>query len=809
MSYGNLDDRERPTIEGKARKGKGPMDAGEFESLIKGVITESKQWTDNELSVQRALATDYYLGMPFGNEEEGRSQVVLTEVRDAVLGVLPSLIRVLLGADYPVEFVPRRANAVEQAAQATDYVRYVFLEDNPGFLNTISVLKDGLVRKIGIFKWGWDESISTKAYRMEGVTGDELRALAADDSIKFTSITPCKPYAEDEPIGADSGEYPVQTLPQPEAPAAAAPGVQPPPAPAPSPAPQPGAPPVAPPAPEPLYDVELTKTDDEGRARIWTLPPEEFIWNREARGLETTLFVGHRTQKTRGELIAMGVSEKDLDAHAAASEGSSDIALNANPEQIARMNASGVTNTLGSGTSTDPEMGEANDKILYVEGYFEIDFDGDGIPELRKVCTIGQTFYPVYNKPCSERPFSIFVADPEPHTLLGQSWADRLMDIQKISSSLLRSSLDSLAASIYPRMTYEEGYASVSDMMNTAIGAPIRIRKPGAVQSFAHPYVGDKAMPLLDAMKDIIERRTGRNKGVAGLDASALQSTDKEGVQAAISGSQEQAEMLARLFAEGAMKPMFKGLLRLLIENQPKARVVRLRGKWVDVDPRSWDADMDVQVNVALGAGFTEKKIATLISIYGEQKEILQTYGPTNPICTVAMARNTLAKISELQGIRDVDSYFLPVAPNWQPPPPQAPPPSPEQIMAETNLKIETMKAERSLTEKKDELGLKEKQIDNEFQFKIRELATNAELKKYAIDAQFHSTMTQSQMDDNINREVAEAELTIKGHDQLHDQAVERATAAHGMAMNERAADTADAAQQASAAAPTDSEGGE
>lgn len=772
MSYNNVDEAEKPYIESASRKGEGPMDDGEFESLIKGVITESKQWTDNELSLQRALATEYYLGLPFGNEEEGRSQVVLTEVRDAVLGVLPSLIRVLLGADYPLEFVPRRADAVDTAAQATDYVRYVFLEDNPGFLNTVSVIKDGLVRKIGIFKWGWDKSVATRAYRMEGVTGAELRALAADDDIKFTKITKRAP--EDT-----ASEMPVQTMEQPEANA--------------------NAPAVAAPKDEGLYDVELTETKDEGRARIWALPPEEFIWNREARDLESALFVGHRTQLTRGELIALGVSEKDIEEHCGVSSGGNDISLQANPEQLARLNASGTTNSLGQGTSSDPEMGDANDKILYVEGYFKIDFDGDGIPELRKVCTIGNAFHPWYNKPTSERPFSIFIADPEPHTLLGQSWADRLMDVQKISSSLLRGTLDSLSASIFPRMTYEEGYASVSDMMNTAIGAVIRIRKPGAVQSFAHPFVGKEALPFLDLMKDIVERRTGRNKGVAGLEADALQSTGQEAAQAVISGSQEQAEMLARLFAEGAMKPLFKGILRMLVEHQPRKRIVRLRGKWVEVDPRSWDADMDVQVNVALGSGFTEKKIQTLLSTYAEQKDILTTYGPNNPICTVAMARNTLAKILDLQGIKDTETYFKPVDPNWQPPAPPAPPPSPEQLMAEANIKIETMKAERSLTEKKDELALKEKHMDYEFQFKLRELATNAELKKYETDAHYHSTMTQQAFDQNIASEVAEAELTIKGHDQLHDQHLERTQAAHGMMMDERAADAADKA----AAQPT------
>src|SRR5690349_19149922 len=106
------------------------MDPEELEAVVQGAISDCVQWTDTQLSLERAKATEYYLGKPFGNEEEGRSQVVLTEVRDAVDGMLPSLMRIAHPpGEHSVEFLPTRPDNVEEAAQKTDYVRYVFEQD--------------------------------------------------------------------------------------------------------------------------------------------------------------------------------------------------------------------------------------------------------------------------------------------------------------------------------------------------------------------------------------------------------------------------------------------------------------------------------------------------------------------------------------------------------------------------------------------------------------------------------------------------------------------------------------------------------
>lgn len=708
----NDSDAPKPEIPG-SRKGEGRMSDSELQSVVAALISDAQELQDGELSPQREKATDYYLARPFGNEEQGRSQFVLSEVRDTVHGTLPDLLRVFFGPERAVEFVPSTAQGVEAAKQATEYVQYVFANDNAGFMRSYDVLVDGLVRKIGVFKWSYEDGRVT-AHEEEGVSHDRLFALASRQDVQLTKVTPCDVDADDKDAAAQQG---------------------------------------------PCFDVEYT-VKQLGRARVDSVPPEEFIFARNTRDLYEALFVGHRTEKRRGDLLALGISAKDLDEH-----GGRDATLDSNIEVVSRqMNQT-------QGIQRDPAAGEANDEILYVEGYYLIDVDGDGERELRRICTIGPNHYVVSNIAADEVPFSIFTPYPEPHTLVGQSQADLVMDLQLSKSMLARTMFDSFALSVFPRTAFIEGQASVEDILNTEIGAPIRMRRDNAVVPFSHPFTGEKAMPILQYLDDVSENRTGLDKGSMGLDADALQSSTKQAVNAAVTASQAQKEMLARLFAEQALKPLFKGLYRILVKNATQERIVRLRGSYVPVNPAQWDANMDVVVNVALGTSLVEQRIAALQMIAQEQTGLLQMLGPTNPLCTVAQLRETYARIVELSGIKDVASFFKEVDPNWQPPAPPAPPPSPEQINAQAQLQIEQMRVQKDLQIKQAELELKKQQQQWQQDFEERKVAADFTLRRYQIDAQFHAQFTEMNLAQDAEQEKAALEGTLSIQSQMHDQA--------------------------------------
>lgn len=730
------------------RKDAGKMADEELHRLVDGLINSAAQYIREEITPLRALATKYYKGEPFGNEEKGRSQYVSTDVRDGVLATLPPMLRIIFGPERVVEFRPNGPEDVAGAEQATDYVNYVFGEDNNGFLETLGVLKDGLTRKAGFYKWVWDEYTAVKSYHLENLTREQILALAQDEEITITDMT-------------SKGEIPGE----------------------PGPDGQPG-------APEPIFDVELTRKEKDGKACVYAIPPDEMIWNREARSLDDAIIVAHDTAKSQGEIIAMGVDRKIVEDHGGPIEATpSEEELARNPALVLRDN---------------DEAGEANTKTRFVEAYILLDYDGDGIAELRKIVAIGPELYVVENEPVDERPFAMFCPDPEPHTVLGQSLADRLMDIQKLKSSLFRSTLDSAASALFPRTVYKHGEANLSDILNTAIGAPIRTTGDpnNTVREYGHTFMGKELFPVLQFCDDVIERRTGQNKGAQGLDASALQSSTKTAVAAAVTASQAQQDMLVRIFAEQTLKPLFRGLLKLLVKHQPRSRMIRLRNQWTQVDPRPWNANMDVQVNVMLGAGMVDEKIDTLLMISQKQEQIFATLGPQNPIVTLKQYRDTLAEIAELRGRKDTEKYFQRITDEQlQQMAEQAanapPPPDPkvqieqmklqaqqqnqqaqmqleiqkvqaeqqleqlkaqrqleiEQIRADREHQLESMRAEREHSLESERLSMQRDQIMLE-QDRLRDKeAAEIALKRLEIEAKYQAQVNEAQLNAEIERE--------------------------------------------------------
>lgn len=723
----------------------GPLDDLDVQRIVHAALVDAVLYTDEQLSPDRAKKTDYYFARPFGNEEDGRSQIVSSDVRDSVLSVLPSILRVIFGPERAVEFVPTRADYVEQAKQETDYVQYIFEEEQDGFLKTHSVLKDGLIRGLGIFKWWWEPEVA-RVYTMEGLTQDQMTMLQMRPGVEVMKATPREMPRR---WGITKVKQAIGMVPPDEQ----------------------------------TFDVEVKEIDEDGHPVIEAVPPEEYVFSRQARSQTNALCIGHRTEKTRSELIEMGISIEDIEEWG---EFSGDL-LFANPEEIARRDGM---------TARDPRAGKANDKILYCEAYVPLDVDGDGIAELRRCCTVGPSYHVVYHEPVPSIPMSVFCPDPEPHVIVGQSWSDRTMDIQYMKSSMWRASNDSAALTIFPRQWAVEGRASIADLSNTEIGSIVRMDQPGMAGQFPTEFIGGEMLPLIQYADSVVERRTGRNTGVAGLDADALQSTTAGAVEAVVQGAQDQVELLVRVFCEQALKPMFEGVRELFIQHQPRKKTIALRGKWVDVDPKLWDAKATARVNVALGNTMTTGRQQALAMILGKQEQILQMLGLGQPIVTPQQYANTLRALVATFGIKDVDSYFGQVPQGWQPPP-QPQPPSEQQTL----LQIEQMKTQKDLQIKQAELQLKQQQQAIDADLANKKIAVDAELRRYAIAAQFKVNMTEQQLE----QASTEMEHFLEAHGQGHEQALAERQQEHEEQMAEQQAQ----AQQQQAQAQNQSEGGQ
>lgn len=683
-----------------------PMDDAELQAIITQDLVDAVSYVDSDLSPTRAKGTEYYRGDLFGNEVDGNSKVVAMEVRDTVSAMLPSLMRVFFSTENVVEFVPRGPEDVKAAQQATDYVNYIFQNDNNGFLTSYAIFKDALVRKCGIAKFWWEDEEKVSIDQYTGLDDQTLEMLMQepDAEVKIVVSYPDPNVDEMQLTTVD---------------------------------PMTGAP-VAMPAPM-LHDVQIKRITKDGRIRIMAVPPEELILSRRARSFDDGNIIAHRQMATVAELIAMGYDQDEIE------ENLSSTDLDSNDEYLARQP---LSTTFGTDDAANPMMR----RVLYVEAYARVDYDGDGIAELRKVCCMGSGYKVVRNLPASYIPFADFPCDPEPHTspLEAMSIFDITRDLQEIKSEILRNTLDSLAQSIHPRTAVVEGQVNIDDVLNNETGAIIRMRAPGMVQPLATPFVGQAAFPMMEYMDQIKEDRTGMSKAAMGLNADALQSSTKAAVNATISASQGRIELTARLMAEG-MKKLFKGILFLVTTHQDKARMVRMRNEWVQMDPRHWDASMDASINIGLGMGDINERRQALMMILAKQEQILQQLGPTNPLVTPQQFSNTLRKVVELSGFKDASSYFQDIPADYVPPASPAPKPTPEEVLAQ--VQAESIRAD--IQKKAAELELQRQQMIMEDDLKRDQMAQDLYLKKYEIELKYNSQISTAEIDaaQNIDRE--------------------------------------------------------
>jgi len=260
----------------------------------------------------------------------------------------------------------------------------------------------------------------------------------------------------------------------------------------------------------------------------------------------------------------------------------------------------------------------------------------------------------------------------------------------------MRDTLDSLGHAIFPRMGIVEGQVNIDDVLNTDIGQPIRMRAPGMVQPFAVPFVGKEAFPVLGYLDEAKENRTGVSKASAGLNADALQSSTKAAVSATMSGAQGRIELICRHFAEGGMKQLFKLVNNLIVKHQDQQDIFRLNNEFVPVDPRYWDNDKDIIVNVAISKSSDEEKVAILQALSQKQEQILSQLGPNNPLVSLQQYSNTISKIVEMAGFKDVNNYINTEVPPM-PPQPEQEKPDPAALLAQAEAQKAQVQAQKAI----------------------------------------------------------------------------------------------------------------
>ena len=621
------------------------IDDNNIETLTGVLKSEMDDASDfiHMVGADRAESTEYYLGDAPEGTSSLQSEFISTDVRESILFMLPSIMRTFFGTKKVVEFVPKGPEDIQLAEQQTDYINYIIQQKNNGFQVLYDAFKDALVRKTGFVKVFWDDSVQATTHEYTGLDPQSYQALIIDKDVEIVeeSVT-MESMTMMDPV---SGEEITQEIPA-------------------------------------SYDLTIRRLKEKNQVCIEAIPPEEVLLSRHARDLESSSYVAHRMIKSVSDLVAMGYDQDEVEQHAGYGGSAVD------PEAYEEIEARNPFDNM-----VYPNRADSGGKdVLYVEHYLFYDYDGDGIDERVRVCTIGNGIHVVNVEPWDELPICMFCPDPEPHTAIGSCPADYLKPIQAAKSQIMRDTLDSLGHSIFPRMGIVEGQVNIDDVLNTDIGQPIRMRAPGMVQPFAVPFVGKEAFPVLGYLDEAKENRTGVSKASAGLNADALQSSTSQAVSATMSGAQGRVELICRHFAEGGLKDMFKTVNNLVIKHQNAQDVYRLNNKFVPVDPRYWDNDKDIVVNVAISKSSDQEKFSVLQNVAQKQEQIMQLLGPQNPLVSLQQYANTLTKMIEMAGFKDSSSFINTEVPPMPPQQPEEQKPDAAEMLAQA----EAMKAQVS-----------------------------------------------------------------------------------------------------------------
>jgi len=618
---------------------------------------------DSALSNDRAEAIEYYLGEPFGNEEEGRSQVVSYDVQDTIEAALPQLLKVFVAGDKVVQFDPKGPEDQEAADQETDYINHLVMEKNEGFKIFYVWFKDALLSKNGYVKVYAEEEEEEEEYEYKGLTDAQLQMLAADENTEVLEHTA---YA-DPSVNMDAiyqqammnGVDPA-TIVQPM-----------------------------------LHDVKLKVTEKNTEIVIENVAPENMMVSVEVTGpnLQDARFVQHREVMELADIAE--TFDKPLDYIKSIM---SDLRDTFEEESNAR-------------DIYDEEYDRAieSQEALVKDTYIKLD------GERYRVVVLGNTI--LYKEKCEYVPFACITPMIMPHRHIGRSYADLTMDIQLIKSTLIRGQLDNMYLANNGRYAISDR-VNLDDMLTSRPGGIVRVEgDPGSgIMPLSHPPLPASSFGMVEYMDSMKEKRTGVTAYNQGLDSNSLNKT-ATGVAQIMNASQQRIELVARTFAETGVKELFKLVHQLVRTTLTKPDIIRLRNKWVEVDPREWKARKDLSISVGLGAGNKDQQLIHLNTILQAQREAIQI-GITSP----EKIYNALAKLTQNAGFKNPDEFWI--NPANTPEQEGSKQPSEAEIMVQGQLEIERQKAQAQMMQEQE-------RSKNDIIIEREKIIAQAELEKF------------------------------------------------------------------------------
>lgn len=622
-----------------------PLDRDEVEAILEQEIQDSIGFVGSEISEQRRKSLQYYYGRPFGNETEGRSKVVLSDVLETIEWILPSLMRIFFGSHRIVRYVETTPEHEAMAKQANKVVPHIVLNECNGFLEFHNWFKTALIEK-NSYLAVYAEEIDKRCIEFyQGLTEAELAKLFEAPNVEVVEGNAGDPVQR--PIGEDpeTGELLFEEIP--------------------------------------TFDVKVRVKQSGPQIKLEGAAPEEIIVSRRAMGLklQDIPFVGRRFRRTFSDLLEMGVPEEVID----------DLPTDHSPEY-----EQGRTERRDDEEDFPTSSAERSDwasrELWLTECFIRIDEDGDGYAELRKILVAGATNVKVVlDEEIDETSIYTITPIPMPYKHFGLSIADIVMDLQEIRSTLLRQMLDNLYLTNNSRVAALEGEVELDDLLTSRPGGVVRVRSKGAVEPLNVQPLGPMAFNMLEYLQGVRENRTGVTRYNQGTDADSLNQTAR-GITEIMNAAQMRIDLIARIFAETGIKDVFAQLYKLAKRVIPKGKKYKISGEWVEVDPDAWPDEMDVQIEVGLGTGQSLQRQDFLGMLIELQRQIAERHPE---MVSRENVYNAASKLTEEAGFT-VEGLFFTDPASVEPP---EPPPDPEMVKIEQQAQQAAAELELKQTE--------------------------------------------------------------------------------------------------------------
>jgi hypothetical protein len=738
-----LDPMDAEPVEPNADEGEedsAKLDDSEILSIIDAEKQSSIGFENGtELEKKRRTSLEYLKGqMDDVPSLPNRSKATSTDIAEAVETVMPDLMEIFTAGEDVATFEAVGEEDEEAAQQETDYVLHVAFQKLRGFLLLYTAIKDALTVDTGILKTTWQDKEEVKDEKLKGITAVQLEMAQKSGAEIVESVQTGMDTTPDEMTGEIT---PVE-----------------------------------------LFDATIRMKYDRGCIKSVAIDPANLTIASDATlDLDECIYLAIRSFPRAQSLIDNGFDEDKvslLPGH---------VQRNTNDENEQARDVAGETTAVGQdGNGTGGPDGKDGRSLMRTveihEHYIRSDFDQTGKSQLWCVVTDADCKVLLHKKKVDRHGLAFGTPFIQAHRFYGMSLAEKLIEIQKIKTALLRMMLDSGYFAMNQRTEIAMDKANehtIADLMRNEPMSPVRSRTGDAVRPLQAGQLGFDVGMMLEYTSTMAEQRTGVVRNAQGLNPDSLHET-KGGMQALMTMAQKRVRMIARILAETLVKGWFLDIHALSRKHGTRAEKIRLRGKWVDIDPTNFGDRSDMTIEVGVGSGGKEMELAGLTKIMEFQEKMILSQQPDYMVmASPKKVYNAASRFARKVGFKAPEQFFedpddlarkkeeakAQRAAQGIPEPEE--PPSPEAMKVKGELELKA-KAQQ------DAMALEAEKAKAKFASDQQALQAKAQMDQQsaAMDAQMRQA--QSQADLTMKREQMAMDAQMRREQMMADQALKR-----------------------------------